>query len=79
MLCAAGAALGNLAGGDAEGQRLVIDAGGAAAVVAAIRAWRKADGVQQGGKAALANMAFGADELRELVLATPGIEAEWLD
>eukprot|EP00316_Scyphosphaera_apsteinii_P011619 CAMPEP_0119305864 /NCGR_PEP_ID=MMETSP1333-20130426/6752_1 /TAXON_ID=418940 /ORGANISM="Scyphosphaera apsteinii, Strain RCC1455" /LENGTH=422 /DNA_ID=CAMNT_0007309045 /DNA_START=90 /DNA_END=1358 /DNA_ORIENTATION=- len=73
------AALGNLAGGDVEGQRKVIDAGGALAVVAAIRAWSEADGVQQGGKAALTNMAFGIDELRELVLSTPGIDPTWLE
>ena len=73
-------ALGNLAGGDAEGQRAVIDAGGAAAVVAVLQAsgGDAEEAVQRGGRAALANMAFGDEALREAVLAT-GAEPVWLE
>lgn len=72
------AALGNLAGGDADAQGAVIDAGGAKAVVSALRAFRKAEGVQRGGRAALANMAYGQEALREAVIAA-GAEQEWLE
>ena len=70
-------ALGNMAGGDATEQRRVIEAGGAAAVVEAMRRWEEEGRVQQGGKAALANMAFGQEELREAVIAA-GADPEWL-
>ena len=70
-------ALGNIAGGDEECQKGVLAAGGAAAVVKAMKAHAQAQAVQQGGKAALANMAWAGGELRDEVLAA-GAEPEWL-
>ena len=70
-------ALGNLAGGDDACQRGALEAGAAAAVVAALASHTDAPSVQQGGRAALANMAWGGGEMRERVLAA-GAVAEWL-
>jgi len=70
-------ALGNIAGGDDGCQRGALDAGAAAAVVAALATHAASPSVQQGGRAALANMAWGGGEPRDLVLAA-GAEAEWL-
>ena len=47
-------------------------------MVEAMRRWRKVDGVQQRGKAALANMAWGQEELKEAVLAA-GADPVWIE
>ena len=47
-------------------------------VVAALRAHPTAAGVQGGGRAALANMAWGDSELRQRVLDA-GAEQLWLE
>ena len=52
--------------------------GAAAVVVAALRAHPTAAGVQGGGRAALANMAWGDSELRQRVLDA-GAEQLWLE
>ena len=70
-------ALGNLASGDEACQRGTLEVGGAAAVVAALAAHPDAPSVQQRGRVALANMAWGDGAMREQVLAA-GAKAEWL-
>ena len=55
----------------------MLDAGGAAAVVAAMHALPDDEKLQTGGAAALANMAWGDSGLRAAVI-TAGAQVEWL-